>query len=58
MRLLGRPRRRCKNKVRVDLKDRGVNMRHRIFSTLEKGYWEKRPCKCGSKLAGSIIHGV
>ena len=38
-RLLGRPRRRCKDNIRIDLKDIGVSAENSVNSAQDRDYW-------------------
>ena len=35
----GRPRRRCENNIRMDLKEIGVNIRNWVDSAQDRDYW-------------------
>ena len=36
---LGRPRRRCEDNIRIDLKEIGINTRNWVNSAQDRGYW-------------------
>ena len=36
---LGRPRRRCEDNIRMDLKEVGINTRNSVDSTQDRDYW-------------------
>ena len=38
-RSLGRPRRRCEDNIRMDLKEIGINIRNWVDLTLDRDYW-------------------
>ena len=39
-RLLGRPRRRCEDNIRMDLKEISINTRNWVDLTQDRGYWK------------------
>ena len=41
-----RPRHRCKDKIRMDIKEIGIHTRNWVYSTQDKGLLES-PCECG-----------
>ena len=54
---IGRPRYRLEEKIRMNLKEMGVNTRNWIDSAQDWDCWES-PCECDIEPPGSIIHGV
>ena len=55
--LLGRPRRRWEDNIRMDLKVIGISTSNSIDSAQDRDYFEC-PCGCGIDPPGSIGHGV
>ena len=37
---LGRPRHRCENNIRIDLKEIGIDMSNWVDSTQDRGHWK------------------
>ena len=52
--LLGRPRRKWEDNIRMDLKKIGINTRNWV----DRLRILQSPCECGIELPGSISHGV
>ena len=55
-RSLGRPVRRWKVNIRMDLKEIGMNTRNWVDLDQDRDYW--KAFKCGIKPPGSVSHGV
>ena len=53
---LGRPRRRWVDKIRMNLKQMGINAGNWVDSAKDRDYWSL--CECGIEPPGSISHGV
>ena len=55
--ILGRPRLRWEDNIRMNLKEIAVNTRNWVDSLQDKDYWSAL-CDGGIELPGSIFHGV
>ena len=54
---LGKPRRRWKDNIRMDLEEMGINAGNWVDSAQDKELLES-PCECGIEPPGPISHGV
>ena len=54
---LGRPRRRWKDNITMDLEGIGINVGNWFDSAQDRNLLES-PCECGIEPLGSISHGV